>query len=63
MNILELDFLSVIIGYVVGLILMWSIHTVLFEEEIDDAATNRSPENFRNSIYHWNYPYNMVRDD
>ena len=36
MNIIEVDFQSVVIGYVVGIALMWSIHTVLFEETIDE---------------------------
>ncbi len=63
MNIVELDFLSMIIGYVVGLLLMWSIHTLLFEETLDESAETRSPENTGDSVYHWNYPYNLARDD
>lgn len=59
MNIVELDFISVVCGYVIGLCLMWSIHTVLFEETLDESAAERSPENNGDSVYHWNYPYNL----
>ena len=41
MNVFTLDFISVIIGYSVGIALMWSIHTVLFEEELDESTTER----------------------
>ena len=60
MNIVQLDFLSVIIGYVVGLCLMWSIHTLLFEEEIDEQTTETHNEAVRNSPYSWNYPYDTA---
>jgi len=63
MNIVELDFISVICGYVIGLCLMWSIHTVLFEETLDESATERSPEDHGDSVYHWNYPYNLAEHD
>ena len=40
MNIIDLDFQSVVIGYTIGIVLMRSIHTVLFEgeNEIDDQT-------------------------
>ncbi len=63
MNIIELDFQSIIIGYVVGLGLMWSIHTVLFEETLDEQAAKRDNQNPDNSVYHWNYPYNHFTSD
>ena len=63
MNIFTLDFLSVAIGYSVGIALMWSIHTVLFEEEIDEQATERHNEAVRNSPYSWNYPYDIPASD
>ena len=31
MSFLELDFASVVIGYAIGVALMWSIHTLLFD--------------------------------
>jgi hypothetical protein len=57
MNIIELDFSSVVIGYTIGIALMWSIHTVLFEEQLNDETTERHNEAVRNSPYTWNYPY------
>ena len=63
MNVIELDFISVICGYVIGLLLMWSIHTLLFEETLDESATERSLENTGDSVYHLNYPYNMAEHD
>ena len=63
MNIIELDFISVICGYVIGLLLMWSIHTLLFEETLDESATERSLENTGDSVYHCNYPYNLAEHD
>ena len=63
MSFLELDFISVVIGYAVGIALMWSIHTVLFEEELDDATTKRHDEAVRNSPYTWNFPYDTAASD
>ena len=60
MNIVQLDFISVVTGYAIGLCLMWSIHTVLFEEEIDEQATEKHNEAVRNSPYSWNYPYDVT---
>ena len=63
MNVFTLDFQSVIIGYSVGIALMWSIHTVLFEEELDESTTERHNEAVRNSPYSWNYPYDTATSD
>lgn len=63
MNVFTLDFLSVVIGYSVGIALMWSIHTVLFEEELDEETTERHNEAVRNSPYSWNYPYDIPASD
>ena len=63
MSLFPLDFLSVVIGYSVGIALMWSIHTVLFEEELDDETTERHNEAVRNSPYSWNYPYDTATSD
>ena len=57
MSFLELDFASVVIGYAIGVALMWSIHILLFEEELDESTTKRHDEAVRNSPYSWNYPY------
>ena len=59
MNIIEVDFLSIVIGYTVGVTLMWSITQTIFHTEVnDDEGTKKDDENIRNSFYHWNYPYN-----
>ena len=60
MNIIEVDFLSIVIGYTVGVALMWSVTQTIFHTEVnDDEGTKESDENFRGSTYHWNYPYNL----
>ena len=60
MSFINLDFLSVAAGYSIGIALMWSIHTVLFEEELDESTTERHNEAVRNSPYSWNYPYDTA---
>lgn len=60
MNIIQIDFLSIIIGYTVGIAMMWSLtQTVFHTENEDDKKAKRNDENSRRSIYHWNYPYDM----
>jgi len=63
MNIISLDFSSVVIGYTIGIALMWSIHTVLFEEELDESTTERHNEAVRISPYTWHYPYDTATSD
>lgn len=63
MSFINLDFLSVVTGYSIGIALMWSIHTVLFEEELDESTTERHNEAVRNSPYSWNYPYDTATSD
>ncbi len=64
MNIIELDFMSIVIGYTVGVAMMWSLtQTVFYTENEDDGTTKRDDENSRGSVYHWNYPYNMFTSD
>ena len=63
MNIAELDFQSVVIGYAVGIVLMWSIHTVLFEETIDEEKPKENNLYPNSSVYHGNYPYNLDKHD
>ena len=60
MNIIEVDFMSIVIGYTVGVALMWSITQTIFHTEVnDDEGTKEGDENIRNIVYHWNYPYNL----
>ena len=64
MNIIEIDFLSIVIGYTVGVAMMWSLtQTVFYTENEDDGKTKGNDENFRGSVYHWNYPYNLPTSD
>ena len=64
MNIIEVDFLSIVIGYTVGVALMWSVTQTVFHTEVnDDEGTKEGDENIRNSVYHWNYPYNLPASD
>ncbi len=64
MNIIELDFMSIVIGYTVGVAMMWSLtQTVFYTENEDDGKTKRDDENSRSSVYHWNYPYNLPTSD
>ena len=64
MNIIELDFLSIVVGYTVGIMMMWSVTQTVFHTEVnDDERTKESDENIRSSVYHWNYPYNMFTSD
>lgn len=59
MNIIELDFISIVIGYMVGVALMWSLtQTVFYKENEDDKKAKSNDENSKHSVYHWNYPYN-----
>lgn len=53
MGMIELDFISVTIGYVAGVLLTWSLTFTLYgcdDEEKRDTNTN-------SGIYGWNYPY------
>ena len=60
MNIIELDFMSIVIGYSIGIAMMWSLTQTVFHTEVnDDEGTKEGDENIRNSVYHWNYPYDL----
>lgn len=65
MNIIEVDFLSIVVGYTVGIAMMWSITQTVFHTEVndDEEKTEEGDANFRNSVYHWNYPYNLPTSD
>jgi hypothetical protein len=64
MNIIELDFLSIVVGYTVGVAMMWSITQTVFHTEVnDDEGTKESDANFRGGFYHGNYPYNLPTSD
>ena len=64
MNIIEVDFLSIVVGYTIGVAMMWSITQTIFHTEVnDDEGTKESDENFRGGFYHGNYPYNLPTSD
>lgn len=54
MENLNIDFISVIIGYFLGVSLMYSIQTTMFlnekHEDEEDSYENKN-------VYGWNYPY------
>jgi len=54
---IELDFISVAVGYVVGVLLTWSLTFTLFGCEKCDAKQKADSEYPYSSIYGWNYPY------
>lgn len=49
MGMIQVDFLSVTIGYVVGVLLMWSLCTMFYGES-DDGQTNSNTENLYSSF-------------
>ena len=62
MNIIELDFLSIVVGYT---FMMWSVTQTVFHTEVndDEGKTKEGDANFRGGFYHGNYPYNLPTSD
>ncbi len=54
---IEIDFISVVIGYIVGVLLTWSLTFTLFGCEKCDAKQKADREYPYSSIYGGNYPY------
>ena len=55
---IELDFISVVVGYIVGVCLTWSLTFTLFGcEKCDNEEKEERRRIPYNSIYGWNYPY------
>jgi len=62
---IDLDFISVVIGYIVGVCLTWSLTFTLFGCENCDTQDKYPKKvldqnewhNTSYSVYNWNYPY------
>jgi hypothetical protein len=55
---IELDFISVVVGYIVGVCLTWSLTFTLFGCEKCDAEQRGNDEYTYTGGYRWDYPYN-----
>ena len=58
MGLISLDFQSIVIGYAVGIALMWSIHEVLYGDNNNEQRTETDSENTRpryDRRYHYLY--------
>jgi hypothetical protein len=53
---IELDFISVVVGYIVGVFLTWSLTFTLYGCD-NDERTEDSSQRANSGIYGWNYPY------
>ena len=64
---IQLDPASVAIGYVAGTLLCWYLRDMLdakeSEYEREDSEGSEEPDNFHNSVYPGNYPYNIPASD
>ena len=47
MGLISLDFQSIVIGYAVGIALMWSIHEVLYGDNNNEQRTEKDSEHTR----------------
>jgi len=52
MGMIELDFISVVVGYIVGVFLTWSLTFTLYGCDNDERKDDNN-----SGIYGWNYPY------
>ena len=66
---IQLDPASLTIGYVAGTLLCWYLRDTLdakeseYEREEWNERTEEEPDNFHNSVYPGNYPYNLSTPD
>ena len=60
---IELDFISVVVGYVVGVCLTWSLTFTLFGCEKCDNENKKNRQYTYDSVYGWNYPYDHATTD
>ena len=60
---IELDMISVVVGYVGGVLLTWSLTFTLYgcDENGKQQREKEELDNFWNSPYPGNYPYNNHR--
>lgn len=58
---IELDFISVVVGYILGVCLTWSLTFTLFGCEKCDNENKENHQYTYDSVYGWNYPYDHTR--
>lgn len=59
---IELDFISVVIGYIIGVCLTWSITFTLFGcEKCNNESEEEGYDYTNDGSYGWNYPYDHDR--
>ena len=67
MGMIQLDPASLTIGYVAGTLLCWYLRETLdakeSEYEREESEGSEEPDNFHNSVYPGNYPYNLSTSD
>ena len=70
MNFIQLDPASLAIGYVCGTLLCWYLNQTLNAKESEyereewiERHAEEEPDNFHNSVYPGNYPYNLSTPD
>ena len=58
---IQLDPVSLAIGYVAGTLLCWYLRDTLDAKESEyEREEQEEPDNFHNSIHPGNYPYNLT---
>ena len=64
---IQLDPASLAIGYAAGTLLCWYLNQTLnakeSEYEREESEESEEPDNFDNSVYPGNYPYNILTSD
>ena len=64
MNFIELEPASLTIGYVCGTLLCYYIMEMFHAKESEyEREEQEEPDNFHNSVYPGNYPYNISTPD
>lgn len=59
---IELDFISVVVGYIIGVCLTWSLTFTLFGcEKCDNENKEKGYDYTSGGSYSWDYPYDHDR--
>ena len=60
MGFISMDFQSVVIGYAIGIALMWSLNELLYGDNNDEERTEKDSKNTRPR---YDRRYNMLHGD
>tara|TARA_B100001559_G_C15884177_1_gene342156 strand:- start:37 stop:228 length:192 start_codon:yes stop_codon:yes gene_type:complete len=60
MGLISMDFQSVVIGYAIGIALMWSLNELLYGDNNDEERTEKDSKNTRPR---YDRRYNMLHGD